>query len=45
MENPLVKFIHWVLVEKRSVRLVFNVKAGAALNASVVDMGNRFVYW
>ncbi|TMI66033.1 MAG: L-arabinose isomerase [Bacteroidetes bacterium] len=24
------------------VRLVFNVKAGAALNASVVDMGNRF---
>jgi L-arabinose isomerase len=24
------------------VRLVFNVKAGAALNASVIDMGNRF---
>jgi len=24
------------------VRLVFNVNAGAALNASVVDMGNRF---
>lgn len=24
------------------VRLVFNVKAGAALNASIVDMGNRF---
>ncbi len=24
------------------VRLVFNVSAGAALNASVVDMGNRF---
>ncbi|MEP7232479.1 MAG: L-arabinose isomerase, partial [Ginsengibacter sp.] len=24
------------------VRLVFNVKAGTALNASVVDMGNRF---
>jgi L-arabinose isomerase len=24
------------------VRLVFNVKSGAALNASVVDMGNRF---
>lgn len=24
------------------VRLVFNVKGGAALNASVVDMGNRF---
>lgn len=24
------------------VRLVFNVQAGAALNASVVDMGNRF---
>jgi L-arabinose isomerase len=24
------------------VRLVFNVKAGAALNASLIDMGNRF---
>jgi len=24
------------------VRLVFNVSAGAALNASVIDMGNRF---
>lgn len=24
------------------VRLIFNVKAGAALNASIVDMGNRF---
>jgi L-arabinose isomerase len=24
------------------VRLVFNVAAGAALNASIVDMGNRF---
>ena len=24
------------------VRLVFNVKGGAALNASIVDMGNRF---
>ena len=24
------------------VRLVFNVAAGAALNASVIDMGNRF---
>jgi L-arabinose isomerase len=24
------------------VRLVFNVKAGAALNASIIDMGNRF---
>ena len=24
------------------VRLVFNVDAGAALNASIVDMGNRF---
>jgi L-arabinose isomerase len=24
------------------VRLVFNVRAGAALNASIIDMGNRF---
>ena len=27
------------------VRLVFNVAGGAALNASVVDMGNRFRLW
>ena len=43
MENHPAKFIRWVLVEKQILfDLVFNVAGGAALNASIVDMGNRF---
>lgn len=38
-----MKFIRWELVvSKDPSRLVFNVAAGPALNASIVDMGNRF---
>ena len=43
MENLPAKFIRLGIGGKADpVRLVFNVAGGAALNASIIDMGNRF---
>jgi L-arabinose isomerase len=42
MENLPAKYTAWYWGKADPVRLVFNSAAGPALNASLVDMGNRF---
>ena len=42
-ENHRRKFAHWVLVARRiQCGYWFDVPSGSGLNASIVDMGNRF---